>query len=124
MNTRADSQDNTPTLTMRVAAACRDPRHHCALVLAVNSGLVACAAAEPFSAALALHLMLLPFNAWRLLHALRSGAAAQRATRPVAGASCTPTVVAVRQRAESMRAPAFESMAAMQTVRLSPRPAP
>ena len=118
-NTTADRQASTPALTVRLAAACRDPRHHCTLVLAVNAGLVACAAAEPFTAALALHLVLLPVNAWRLLHALRTGSSA----RPLAAAMVKADMVATRYRAEVMRYPAFDAMATMQTVRLSPRAA-
>ena len=115
--TTTDRQVSTSALTARLAAACRDPRHHCALVLAVNAGLVACAAAEPFTAALALHLVLLPFNAWRLLHALRTGSS----PRPLAASTVRADMLATRQRVESMRFPAFDAMATMQTVRLNPR---
>ena len=121
--TTTDRQARNPALTARLSAACRDPRHHCALVLATNAGLVACGATEPFTAALALHLMLLPFNAWRLLNALRTGSSARRPARPLASETAMADVVAARQRAESMRCPAFDAMAAMQTVRLSPRAA-
>jgi hypothetical protein len=117
--TTTDRQVSTPALTARLATACRDPRHHCALVLAVNAGLVACAAAEPFTAALALHLVLLPFNAWRLVHALRAGSSA----RLLATTTARADVVAARHKAESMRCPVFDAMAPMQTVRLSPRAA-
>lgn len=116
-------QARTPALTMRLEAACRDPRHHRALVLAANAGLVACAAAEPFTAALALHLVLLPINAWRLVSALRNGASARHAARPLAAATLRADVVATRQKAESMRCPAFDAMVTTQTVRLSPRAA-
>jgi len=118
-----DRQVSTCALTARLAATCRDPRHHCALVLAVNAGLVACGAAEPFTAALALHLVLLPFNAWRLAHALRTGSSPRRPAHPVVAVTAGADLVAARQRAESMRHPAFDAMATLQTVRLSPRTA-
>lgn len=80
-HTTTDSPDSS--LMMRLAAACRDPRNHCALVLAANAGLVACGATGPFTPALALHLVWLPLNAWRLWNALRTGASArQQATWP------------------------------------------
>ena len=92
-------------------------------MLAANAGLLACGAAEPFTVALALHQMLLPLSAWRLLHALQTGSAARPQARPLAAATARADVVATRQMAESMRCPAFDAMAAMQTVRLSPRAA-
>lgn len=116
-HTTTDRQSPLSTLVMRLAAACRDTRHHCALVLAVNTGLVACGAAEPFTAALALHLVLLPFNAWRLLLALRAG----RPSHALAAAMKREDTMATRQRVESMRYSAFNATATMQTVRLSPR---
>lgn len=122
-NTTTDRQVSTPALKARLAAACRDPRHHCALVLAANAGLVACGAAEPCTAALALHLVLLPFNAWRLLPALRTGSSAILSARPLAAvAAARAGRVATRQTVESMRCARFDEMATLQTVRLNPRP--
>ncbi len=118
-HTTTDRQSPLSTLMMRLAAACRDTRHHCALVLAVNTGLVACGAAEPFTVALALHLVLLPFNAWRLLLALRAG----RSSHTLLAATKRGDTMATRQRVASMRCPAFDATATMQTVRLSPRDA-
>jgi hypothetical protein len=108
---------DTTALIMRLAAACRDPRHHCALVLAANAGLVACGAAEPFTPALALHLVLLPFNLWRLLHAMRASPSVSR----VSAAKAKSDLASTRQRVESMRCAALDARATMQTVRLSPR---
>ena len=109
-------QARPPALTTRLAAMCRDPRSYCALVLAANAGLVACAAAEPFTAALLLHLVLLPFNAWRLLLALRAG----RSTRALVVATMTADAMAARQRVES-RGSTCDVGATTPTVRLSPR---
>lgn len=100
-------------LTMRVLAACRDPRHHCAVVLAANAGLVACAAVEPFTPALLLHLVLLPVNAWRLLQAMRSGASS-RSPADCMAATRSP-------RAGAPWRPGFQALATAQTVRLPPR---
>ena len=104
-------------LPMRWLAAGCDPRHHCALALAVNAGLVACGAVEPFTPALALHLVLLPFNAWRLVHALRAAPAA----RPSTLATPKGGVAVTQERARSLRCAAFDPMATMQTVRLDAR---
>jgi hypothetical protein len=76
-----------------------------------NAGLVACGSAEPFTA---LHLVLLPFNAWRLLRALRTAAS----SRPLAAATVKAGVVVAQRKAESTRWSAFD---AMQTARLNPR---
>ncbi len=57
-HTTTDRQASTSSLSMRLVAACRDPRHQCAVVLAANAGLVACTAVEPFTPALVLHLVL------------------------------------------------------------------
>ena len=116
-HTTTDRQSPMSAMTMRLVAACRDTRHHCALVLAANTGLVACGAAEPFTAALALHLVLLPFNAWRLLLALRAG----RTSHTLLAATKRGDTMATRQRVASMRCPAFDATATMQTVRLCPR---
>ena len=124
MPTTTDRRASTPALTARLSAACRDPRHHCALVLAANAGLVACGAAEPFTAALALHLVLLPFNAWRLLNALRTDSSEPRPARHPRAATVRPAVVATHQRAASKQCPEFDAMATVQTVRLSNRAQP
>ncbi len=108
---------SNPAMTMRLAAACSDPRHHRALVLAANAGLVACAAAEPFTPSLALHLALLPINAWRLLSALRQGSPSV----PAADESRRTDVAIARMKAESMRSPAYDARVTLQTVRLEPR---
>ena len=102
----------------RLFAVCRDPRHHCALVLLANAGLVVCAAAEPFSPALALHLMLLPVNAWRLLQALAVGASACAKRHATAAAAVAAEAFAKRQRAASLQCPSFHDMT---TIRLPPR---
>jgi hypothetical protein len=116
-HTTADRETRNPALIARLAAACRDPRHHCALVLAVNAGLVACGVAEPFTPALALHFLLLPFNAWRLLNALRTGSPARRLPPATPGSDER----LARARAASMRCPSFDARATMTTIRLSPR---
>lgn len=92
---------------------CRDPRHHCAVVLAVNAGLAACAASEPFALTLLLHLALLPVNAWRLL----------RACRFVVPAARRGGVQALQRHAEAIRFASNARRDADQTVRLA-RPAP
>jgi hypothetical protein len=116
--TKTAAKPRNAPLTIRLAMACRDPRHHCALVLAVNAGLVACGATEPFTPALVLHLMLLPFNAWRLVHALRTGSP----TRRLPAATRKADVPALRLQAAAMRCPAFDASRTIQTIRLSPRP--
>jgi hypothetical protein len=108
---------SSATLTLRLASACRDPRHHCALVLAANAGLVACGAAEPFTPALVLHLVLLPFNVWRLAQALRAGPSSRR----LAVSTLKADVPALRLQAAAMRSPAFDASRTIQTIRLSPR---
>jgi hypothetical protein len=109
---------SSATLTLRLASACRDPLHQCALVLAAIAGLVACGAAEPFTPALALLLMLLPVNAWRLTQALRAGSSSRRL--PVAARKAN--VPALRLQAAAMRCPAFDASSTIQTIRISPRP--
>jgi hypothetical protein len=64
----------------RLAAACCEVRQHRAIVLAVNVGLVACAAVDPLTLSFALHVLLLPVNAWRLLSAVRQEGSILRAT--------------------------------------------
>jgi hypothetical protein len=110
-------QIRNTNLNMHLAAACRDPRHHRALVLAANAGLVACNAAEPFAAALAMHLVLLPFNDWRLLQALRMAPT----SRPAAAVRAD--VLATKKKALSMRRPTFDLTNTRQTIRLDPRAA-
>lgn len=108
-------------LTMRVLAACRDPRHHCAVVLAANAGLVACAAVEPFTPALLLHLVLLPVNAWRLLQAMRSGASVRSAADGVAATRGPLPSLSVPRSSGAPWRPGFQALATAQTVRLPPR---
>jgi hypothetical protein len=98
-----------PTL-QQLVALCRDPRHHCALVLAVNAGLALCAAAEPFAPTLLLHLALLPVNTWRLLRACRTAAAAA----PRDG------VEALQRRAAEIRCAPATARGSLKTVRLAP----
>ena len=95
----------------RLLALCRDPRHHCAVVLAVNAGLAVCAAAEPFAPTLLLHLALLPVNAWRLLRACHASAA----PAPRAG------VQALQRQAEAHRCARAAARGTLQTVRLAPQ---
>jgi hypothetical protein len=116
MPTKTTADLRLPTLTSRLAAACRDPRHHCALVLAVNASLAACAATEPFTPTLLLHLALLPINAWRLRQALRVGAPAQRPAASMEGRMLRSTL----QKASSPRDLAFDARTTIQTIRLSP----
>jgi len=116
-----DRQSRTPTVATRLIAACRDPRHHCAVVLVANAGLVSCGAAGPFTAALALHLVLLPINAWRLLQALHKGASPQSPARPLPGARAPVDVVTARRTTNSPWYPDFQAMATAQTVRLPQR---
>lgn len=116
-NTIACTTTAAATTTMRLVAACRDPRSQCALVLAANAALLACGAAEPFTAAFALHLVLLPFNAWRLMLALIAG----RSSHAWFAMPKQGDVVATRQRIESMRYRVFDAAATIQTVRLGPR---
>jgi hypothetical protein len=118
-HTATDREAGNATLTARLAAAFRDPRHHRALVLAANAGLVACGAAEPLTPALVLYFLLLPFNGWRLLHALRTGSP----VRPLPATTLRADVQAARRKAASTRLPAFDARATMQTIRLSPRAA-
>jgi hypothetical protein len=118
MHTEAAPNSRHATLPSRLVAAFCDPRHHCALVLAVNAGLAACAATEPSTRALLLHLALLPVNAWRLRQALRLGSPARRL--PVA--MLKADVPALRLQAAAMRCPAFDASRTIQTIRLSPRP--
>jgi hypothetical protein len=118
MHTEVAPNSRHATLTSRLVAVCRDPRNHCALVLAANAGLVACGAAEPFTLSLALHLMLLPFNGWRLAQALRAGPSSRRL--PVA--TLKADVPALRLQAAAPRCPAFHASRTIQTIRLSPRP--
>jgi hypothetical protein len=118
MHSETAAETRSATLTVRLPSACRDPRHHCGLVLATNAGLVACGTAEPFTLPLALHLMLLPFNAWRLPQALRAGPSSRRL--PVA--TLLADVPALRLQAAAMRCPAFDASRTIQTIRLSPRP--
>jgi hypothetical protein len=119
MHTETAAETRSATLTTRLGAVCRDPRHHCALVLAANAGLVACGATEPLTPALVLHLILLPFNAWRLANALRAAAS----TRRLPAATFKADVLASRARAAAMRAPAFDASGTQATIRLSARPA-
>jgi hypothetical protein len=118
MHSETAVETRSATLTTRLAAVCRDPRHHCALVLAANAGLVVCGATEPLTPALVLHLMLLPFNAWRLVHALRTGSP----TRRLPATTRKADVPAFRLQAAAMRCPAFDASRTIQTIRLSPRP--
>ena len=119
MHTETAANSRHPTLTSCLVVSCRDPRHHCALVLAVNAGLIACAATEPSTSTLLLHLALLPVNAWRLRQALRAGAPAQR----LAASTVMRDVRRSRKPAASMPYPAFDARATVQTIRLSPRAA-
>jgi hypothetical protein len=86
-------------------------------VLAVNASLAACAATEPFTPTLLLHLTLLPINAWRLWQALRAGAPARR---PVA-TTLSRDVRPVPKTVSSPRDLAFDARTTIQTIRLSPR---
>jgi hypothetical protein len=95
MPTKTTADVRHPTLTARLSATLRDPRHYCALVLAVNAGLVACAAGEPGTPTLLLHLALLPINGWRLRQALRPSGWLHR----LAAASCGPRCKSPHRRA-------------------------
>lgn len=120
-HTTTDRQRHTAALAIRLAAACRDPRHHCALVLAANAGLVVCAAAEPFTPALALHLALLPINAWRLLQALRAGPSSRPPSNRTTATRQPMEAVSESRNANSPWRPGFQALATAQTVRLPPR---
>lgn len=115
--TTTEHQLNARGLAVRMAAACRDPCYQSALVLAANAGLVACGVVEPFTPTLALHLGLLPFNAWRLLQALRADCLKAQTNAPAMKAD----VAATRQKATALRSPVYDRYATMQTVRLAPR---
>lgn len=112
-HTYTAAEPRNASLTARLAAACRDPRHHCAVVLVVNAGLAACAASEPFALTLMLHLALLPVNAWRLLRACRVSV-------PVAPRG---GVQALQHHAEAILLASSARRGALQTVRLA-RPVP
>jgi hypothetical protein len=117
MRTETAAEPCNAMLTSRLVAVCSDPRNHCALVPAANVGLACCAAAEPFTPALVLHFALVPFNAWRLVRALRAGPPARRLPQ---GPIRTP-VPSSRPKATTMRYPAFDARNAIPTIRLTVR---
>ena len=116
-----DRQFRMPDATMRRLPGYRDQRPHCTLVLVVNAGLVACAAAEPFTWALGLHLVLLPFNAWRLLRALRTDGSARSPTQRLAAKREPSNLVTTRPTGRLMLGTTFPEMAMARTVRLPAR---
>jgi hypothetical protein len=116
-HTEAAADSRNAALAARLAAACGDPRHHCALVLAANAAVVACGASEPCTPALVLHLLLLPFNTWRLARAL----GARRPARPMPVAPSRAREAAGSPQAATMRHPEFDARNFITTVRLSPR---
>ena len=119
MHTETAAELRHPTLTSRLMATCGDQRTHCALVLAANVGLVSCAAAEPFTLALVLHLVLVPLNAWRLVRALRARPSVHRSPQVPIRSPDSST----KPKATTMRFPAFDARNAIPTIRLSPRAA-
>lgn len=117
MNTHGHPKAGATTRVRRLVAALRDSRCHCSVVLAANAGLAFYSASEPFTGALVLHLVLLPFNAWRLLQASCRASPGDRPTRTTSKNG----VVETRTHAMSMWYPTPGNSAQMPTVRLGLR---